>query len=155
MGSVYFYHLTRQSIETALYKLLEKALEKGWRIEVRMSDEFRLSWLDEKLWLGPDETFLPHGIAGSEYDSLQPILLTTHPAKNVQCVMAVEGAEISPLEISQKERVCILFNGNNAEELGKARQHWKSIVEAGCEAKYWSEESGSWQKSAEVNTKSD
>ena len=152
MGAVYFYHLTRQSIETALLKLLEKALEQGWRVEVRMSNECRLSWLDEKLWLGPDETFLPHGIEGGEHDDLQPILLTTHPAKNVQCVMSVDGAEISPSEIFQKERVCILFDGNIPEEVDTARRTWKSLVEAGCEAKYWSEESGRWEKNAEVNT---
>ena len=151
MGAVYFYHLTRQSVETALHKLLEKALEQGWRIEVRIPDESRLSWFDEKLWLGREENFLPHGIAGGEYDGLQPILLCTDPTENVQCVMSVEGAAISSEEIFQKERVCILFDGNNLEERDKARLQWKAVVKAGCAAKYWSEESGHWQKNTEVN----
>ncbi len=151
MGAAYFYHLTRQPLETALHRLLEKALEKGWRIEVRMPDLSRLSWLDEKLWLGPEEAFLPHGIAGGKNDNLQPILLCTQPAVNTQCVISVEGAEITTQEFIQKERVCILFNGNDPEDLDKARCQWKAVTEAGCEAQYWSEESGHWQKSAEAN----
>ena len=146
MGAVYFYHLTRQSVETALPKLLDKALNQGWRIEVRVPDASRLSWFDEKLWLGPEDTFLPHGTVGGKYDDLQPILLCTQATENVQCLMAVEGAEISPKEIFHNKRVCILFNGNNVEERNKARIQWKAVVEAGCEAQYWSEESGTWKK---------
>ena len=76
MGAVYFYHLTRQPLEHTLPVLLDKARQAGWRIAVRGTDPARMDWLDEKLWLGPEDGFLPHGRAGGPHDAEQPILLT-------------------------------------------------------------------------------
>ena len=77
MGAAYFYHLTRRPLEATLPTLLEKARGAGWRIAVRGVDAARMDWLDQKLWLGPEEGFLPHGLAGGDHDAHQPILLTT------------------------------------------------------------------------------
>ena len=151
MGTAYFYHLTRQPFEKALPQLIEKAVSAGLKVEVRMSDASRLSWLDEKLWLGPEDSFLPHGIAGGEYDYLQPVLLSTQSIDQSQCLMLVEGAEVSVEELNQKVRVCVLFEGNNNKELSKARNQWQEFNNAGCGLYYWSEESGHWQKKAEAN----
>ena len=46
---------------------------------VRGTDAGRLDWLDQKLWAGGDDAFLPHGLAGGPHDALQPILLTSGP----------------------------------------------------------------------------
>lgn len=73
MGAAYFYHLTRQPLEVALPALLEKASGASWRVEVRGTSLERMQWLDEKLWLGPDDGFLAHGLAGSDKDAHQPI----------------------------------------------------------------------------------
>ena len=59
MGAVYFYHLTRRPLEATLPMLLDKALDAGWRVLVRGTESARLDWLDEKLWLGPEDGFLP------------------------------------------------------------------------------------------------
>ena len=77
MGDVYFYHLTRQPLEHTLPALLGKARQAGWRIAVRGTDAARMAWLDDQLWLGADDAFLPHGLAGGPHDADQPILLTT------------------------------------------------------------------------------
>ncbi len=151
MGAVYFYHLTRQPLETVLPMLLEKSLAAGWRCAVRGVDVKRLEWLDEKLWLGREDGFLPHGLAGGDYDAMQPVLLTVEPeaANNPTAVLAIDGAEVTPEEVAPLERVSILFDGNDDAALARAREQWKALTEAGCVAQYWSQESGHWEKKAE------
>ena len=151
MGTVYFYHITRQPLERTLPLLLDKALDAGWRVEVRCPDSERAAWLDDKLWLTPEDGFLPHGLAGGEDDYLHPVLLTTHPAENVHCIMSLEGSDVSADEVREKDRVCILFDGNDETMLSHARHQWKMLSDAKCHAQYWSEETGRWQKKAEAN----
>lgn len=152
MGAAYFYHLTRGSLEETLPVLLGKARQAGWRIAVRGTDPQHLAWLDERLWQGPEDAFLPHGLAGGPHDADQPILLTTsaQATNNATCVMAVVGAVVSSEEVKTLDRVCILFDGTDPEAVQHARTQWKSLTDAGCSAQYWSEESGRWEKKAEV-----
>jgi DNA polymerase-3 subunit chi len=151
MGEAYFYHLTRRPLEAALPQLLEASLARGWRVAVRGGDAERLAWLDEKLWLGPEDGFLPHGLAGGAHDARQPVLLTTgrEMPNGAACLMAVDGAEVAPEEVETLERVCVLFDGNDAAALERARGQWAALTKAGCRAQYWSEESGRWEKKAE------
>ena len=151
MGAAYFYHLTRRPLEDTLSMLIGKALEAGWRVAVRGPDAGRLGWLDENLWLGPDEGFLPHGMAGGPHDADQPVLLTTGPtSNNATCVMTIDGADVTAEEVAAMDRVCVLFDGNDPEALNVARSQWKALKDAGASAQYWSEESGRWEKKAET-----
>ncbi|MEO0567406.1 MAG: DNA polymerase III subunit chi [Pseudomonadota bacterium] len=153
MGAVYFYHLTRQPLERTLPMLLEKARGAGWRVLVRGTDKARLDWLDEKLWLGPEEGFLAHGRAGGPHDARQPVLLTDSrgiAVNEAQCLMSVDGAEVTSEEVASFERACILFDGNDEAATAHARTQWKALTDAGCAAQYWSEESGRWEKKAEA-----
>ena len=151
MGAAYFYHLTRAPLEETLPILLEKSLSAGWRVAVRGRDAARLDWLDRQLWLGPEERFLPHGIAGGPQDADQPVLLTLDGAANdPACLMAVDGAEVAAEEVQRLERVCILFDGHDGDAVAQARLQWKALTGAGCAAQYWSEESGRWEKKAEA-----
>lgn len=152
MGAAYFYHLTRRPMEDTLVMLLGKARGAGWRVAVRGRDPGRMSWLDEKLWLGAEDSFLPHGLAGGPQDADQPVLLTTdaQAANAPHCVMSIDGAMVSPEEIAVLERVCVLFDGNDGQALDMARHQWKSLKDAGSSAQYWSEESGNWEKKAEI-----
>lgn len=130
--------------------LLGKSLQAGWKVAVRGTDLGRLDWLDQRLWQGPSDGFLPHGLAGGAHDALQPVLLTTGPAGNApDCVMCVDGAQITAQEVQDLARVCVLFDGTDAEAVQQARVKWKSLTDAGCSAQYWSEESGRWEKKAE------
>ncbi len=151
MGEVFFYHLTRQSLEAVLPMLLERARKAGWRVAVRGVDSRRMDWLDEKLWLGPDGSFLPHGRAGGPHDSDQPVLLTTgsETPNDAACIMSVDGAEISSDEVQRLERVCILFDGNDMSAVQVARNQWRTLTQTGCKAQYWSQESGKWLKKSE------
>jgi DNA polymerase-3 subunit chi len=151
MGAVFFYHLTRSRPEDTLRTLLGKSRQAGWRVLVRGKSEAMMERLDELLWLGPEETFLAHGIAGGAQDADQPILLSTAPEipNAAACVMSIEGAEVTPEEVDRLERVCILFDGGDDGAVTHARGQWKALTGAGCAAQYWSEESGRWEKKAE------
>ena len=152
MGAAFFYHLTRKPLEVTLPMLLEKARGAGWRVAVRGREAARMDWLDEKLWLGSEEGFLPHGRAGQPHEADQPILLTTEAVipNAATCVMTVDGAEVTPEEVQALERVCVLFDGNDEAAVQVARDQWKALTNAGCQAQYWSEASGRWEKKAEA-----
>jgi len=151
MGAAYFYHLTRRPLEAVLPMLLGKSLEAGWRVYVRGTAQERLIWLDDKLWLGAEEGFLPHGVEHGDHDADQPILLGTSEkaANGANCLMCVDGAAITADEATTMERTCVIFDGNDDEALNHARSQWKALVDGGCSAQYWSEESGKWEKKAE------
>lgn len=151
MSAAYFYHLTRRPIEATLPALLAKSLSAGWRVYIRGTDLDRLKTLDEKLWLGAEDSFLPHGIEGGEHDADQPILLGTQTsfANSASCLICVDSADVTSDEVQAMDRVCVLFDGNDETALGAARSQWKTLVDAGCSAQYWSEEDGNWQKKAE------
>ncbi|UWQ17151.1 DNA polymerase III subunit chi [Jannaschia sp. M317] len=152
MAEVYFYHLTRRSVVETLATLLPRCLSQGWRVAVRGTDAGRMAWLDEKLWQGPADSFLPHGLAGGDHDARQPILLTTGDAPNdPACVMLLDGAPISPAEVAPLARVCILFDGLDGEAVSLARGQWTALTGAGVGARYWSEESGKWEEKATKN----
>lgn len=152
MGAAYFYHLTRRPLEATLPVLLEKARSAGWRVAVRGTDAERMAWLDEKLWLGPEDAFLPHGLAGGAHDAAQPVLLTTGPGmpNTAQCLMSVDGATVAPDEVQRLDRVCVLFDGHDPAALEVARGQWKALAAAGCAAQYWSEASGRWEMKAQA-----
>lgn len=151
MGSAYFYHLTDSPLEATLPMLLGKAMEAGWRVVVRGTSDERLDWLDQKLWLLGDESFLPHGLAGGRHDAAQPILLTRDGtlANAPACVMAIDGAEIDPAEAREMERVCILFDGHDPGAVEAARGQWKALTDAGISGQYWAQQDGRWVKKAE------
>lgn len=150
MGAAYFYHLTRRPLEATLPLLLEKSLAAGWRVELRGRESQRMEWLDQKLWLGAEEGFLPHGLAGGPHDDLQPVLLTvgTDGVGGRSCLMAVDGVEVAADEVNAMERVCILFDGHDGQALERARAQWRDLTGAGCSAQYWSEDSGRWEMKA-------
>jgi DNA polymerase-3 subunit chi len=148
VGEAYFYHLTRAPLEVTLRVLLEKSLAQPWRVAVRGRTDAVLERLDGQLWLG--DGFLPHGMAGGAHDADQPVLLTTGSAGNTpDCLVSVEGADVTAEEVAAHTRVMILFDGHDPGAVETARAQWRMLTEAGSAAKYWSEEEGSWKMKAE------
>jgi DNA polymerase-3 subunit chi len=146
MGVLRFYHLTRAPVERTLPKLLRRAVEAGLRVQVRCPAPDRADWLDQALWLDPDDAFLPHGLSGGPHDALQPVLISGghQLADGITCLMSVEGAAVDPDEPARLDRTFILFDGHDADALAHARGQWKALTSVGVAAEYWSEASGRW-----------
>lgn len=151
MGAAFFYHLTRAPLEAALPGLIEKALAQGWRVAVRGRTEALLEHLDRALWL--HEGFLPHGRAGAPHAERQPVLLTAAAElpNGATCLMTVEGAEVTPEEVTALARTCLVFDGGDAAAVEAARAQWRTLSAAGVRAEYWSQADGPWRRQAEAN----
>ncbi|MCP5086072.1 MAG: DNA polymerase III subunit chi [Rhodobacteraceae bacterium] len=151
MAEVFFYHLTRSPLEQALPELLERVLARGWRALVRGADTNRLKWLDDRLWLWRDAAFLPHGLSGGAHDAGQPVLLTLDAENRnlADVLLLVDGAKTDPGEAGEFSRVCLMFDGNDAQAVEAARGEWKALTDAGIAAQYWAQEDGNWVKKAE------
>src|SRR6516164_4107811 len=50
MTEIVFYQLQRQPLERVLPTLIEKSLERGWRVVVQAASEERVEALDAHLW---------------------------------------------------------------------------------------------------------
>ena len=144
-----FYHLTASPAEETAGLLLGRALGAGWRVMLRGTDRARLEDLDARLWQGPADAFLPHGLEGGPHDADQPVLLGLGAIGNdAHALMLMDGASVDPSEAEGLERVWILFDGNDQASVAAARVQWKALTGAGLAAQYWSEESGRWEKKA-------
>lgn len=151
MGDVWFYHLTETSAEGALPRLLAPALGKGWTVELRGTSAQRMDWLDQALWGGVPDGFLPHGIAGGAHDALQPVLLTVagQDVPTRPCLMLVDSAPFDPAEAQVAERICVVFDAMDPDQMAHARDQWRMVTGAGLAAQYWAQEDGRWVKKQE------
>lgn len=151
MAEVLFYHLTQTPLERTLPDLLEKSLARGWRVLVKGGDASRLEFLDNVLWSYRDDAFLPHGKQGCEQAEDQPIYLTQadEQPNNPDLLMLVDGAAFPVEKMADFQRVCLLFDGNDADAVAAARVEWKATTDANLPAKYWAQDDGRWVQKAE------
>jgi DNA polymerase-3 subunit chi len=149
MTEILFYHLRGQTIEATLPSLLEKCLERQWRVVVQTSEE-RLDPLDSHLWTFRDDSFLPHGTWREPDHAVQPILLTPH-GDNLNAASVrflIDGAPM-PQDASNYDRIVLVFDGNDADAVACARVQWSEAKERGYDVTYWqADEGGRWQRMA-------
>jgi DNA polymerase III subunit chi len=147
---VLFYHLQRQPLERVLPTLLEKSLERGWRVVVQASSDERVDALDAHLWTYRDDGFLPHGTLKEAEAAEQPILITSGDdnANGAQVRFLVDGAPF-PDDTGAYERVVLLFDGDDPDAVAAARERWTEAKAQGFVATYWQpDEQGRWVKKA-------
>lgn len=150
MTEVLFYHLQDTTLEKVLPPLLEKSLERGWRVTVQAGSEERVDVLDGHLWTWRDDSFLPHGTWRDSDARDQPVVLVMDEGNpnqaNVRFI--VDGAGL-PEDCATYERVVLIFNGDDDEALGAARAAWSDGKSRGFDLTYWqTDERGRWQKRA-------
>ena len=150
MTEILFYHLKGQALEQVLPSLLQKSLQRGWRVVVQAASEERVEALDAHLWTWRDDVFLPHGTWREAEAAAQPILLTIkgdNPnAANVRFL--VDGVPM-PAEPAGYERVILLFDGDDPDARETARSRWSEAKTAGFAVTYWqSDENGVWRRQA-------
>jgi DNA polymerase-3 subunit chi len=147
---ILFYHLQHQPLERVLPALLEKSLERGWRVVVQSSSDERVEALDAHLWTYNDSSFLAHGTLKGGDAADQPILLTVEGdnrnAANVRFL--IDGAPL-PDDAENYERIVLIFDGEDDEAVAVARMRWTEAKDKGFAATYWQpDEQGRWVKKA-------
>jgi DNA polymerase III subunit chi len=150
MTEILFYHLQGQKLESVLPTLLEKSLERGWKVIVQGASEERIDALDAHLWTYRDDGFLPHGTWREPEAAAQPVLLTlTESNPNGAAVrFLIDGAPL-PTDAEAYQRVVLMFDGDDEEAVAAARAHWATAKTKGFEATYWqADERGRWTKKA-------
>jgi DNA polymerase-3 subunit chi len=149
MTEISFYHLTASTMEKALPKLLEKAVSSGFRSVVVTKDEAQSEQLNALLWSYDPNSFLPHGSRSDPHPEAQPIYITHEPeAPNSPDMLVITDGSALELDGSLK-RVLDLFDGQDEQQVEKARKRWKDYKAAGHAVSYFQQtETGSWKKAA-------
>src|SRR5258708_1597124 len=138
MTEVLFYHLQNMTLESVLPPLLEKSLERGWRVVVQSTSEERADALDAQLWTYRDDSFLPAATWRVTDAAEQPIVLAVEEGNpnQAQIRFLVDNASL-PADAGGYERVVMVFNGDDGDALGGARAAWTECKARGFTATYW------------------
>lgn len=137
MTEVLFYHLTESKLDEALPALIEKSLERDWRVAVEFTDTDARDELDVHLWTYRDDSFLPHGTDDGEEPERQPVLLTVlkENLNRANIRFFVNGA--TPGDLEGYDRAILMFDGYDPQELETARGEWKRLKAEGHALTYW------------------
>jgi DNA polymerase-3 subunit chi len=150
MTEVLFYHLQGQKLEGVLTPLLEKSLERGWKVVVQGATEERIDALDAHLWTYSDDGFLPHGTWREPDAAAQPVLLALDDRNPNEASVRflIEGASV-PDDAAAYARLVLVFDGDDDDAVAAARAQWTDARSMGFTATYWQpDEQGRWVKKA-------
>ena len=150
MTEVLFYHLQGKKLEGVLSDLLERSLERGWRVVVQAGSEERVDALDAHLWTYKDDSFLPHGTDRDPEATQQPVLFSISDgnpnAANVRFL--IDGAAL-PSDAENYQRIVLVFDGDDDDAVAAARAQWTEAKNRGFETTYWQpDDTGRWVKKA-------
>jgi DNA polymerase-3 subunit chi len=150
MTEVWFYHLQNQPLARALPALVEKAIERGWRVAIQTAGERDLKALDDLLWTYAAESFLPHGLASDPDCERQPVILTHEGGNPNGASLRIYAGEaevdLDPAS-SLYKRAILLFDGRVDSEVSAARRQWSRLKTQGFTLAYWQQsEEGRWEQ---------
>lgn len=156
-----FYHLTTSSLEHTLPTLLSRTLDAGKKALVRFGTKERMEWYDNYLWTFDERQFVPHGLTAGEFAVDQPILLShdeNAAENNADFLFWADGflptalqsdshIDVWPLDRGCA-RLCIMFSGQDPNQLSQARQLFKLALSLDDVAPtYWKQgDTGSWSQ---------
>jgi DNA polymerase-3 subunit chi len=150
MTEVLFYHLQGQKLEGVLTTLLERSLERGWRVVVQAGSEERIDALDAHLWTYRDDSFLPHGTSREPEAPHHPVLLSADEsnANGASVRFLIDGVQL-PENADAYQRIVLLFDGEDDDAVAAAREQWAAAKGRGFDASYWQpDDNGRWVKKA-------
>jgi len=149
MTEILFYHLERRPLEQVLPMLLEKCLEREWRCVVQCGSPERRDALDAHLWTYSEASFLPHGTEAQPQPERQPVLLATTDANPNGATVRFLLDGVSLPDPSAYQRMVLLFDGRDDEQVALARERWREAKGMGHALTYWQQdEDGRWVKKA-------
>jgi len=144
----WFYHLQRTTLERAVGPLLEKCLERNWRVLAVSPDATRRAALDEALWTYDDQSFLPHGQAEAEGldPADQPILISSaiENGNEASVALLMDGVDL-PVDAAF-ERCMVMFDDGDGATRQKAREQFKAAKDAGLTARYFQQSGRGWKE---------
>lgn len=148
MMEILIYQLQRQPLERVLPALIEKSVERGWRVIVQAASEERVEALDAQLWTFRDDSFLPHGTWQEAEASEQPILLTLNGDNpNGAAVRFLIDGPPMPADASAYQRIVLLVDGEDPDAVAAARAQWSEGKAKGFDVTYWRpDEEGRWRR---------
>jgi len=128
--------------------LLEKSLERGWRVVVQSTSQERADALDAHLWTYRDDSFLPHATWRVSDVQDQPIVLAVEEGNpnGAKVRFLIDNAAL-PADSETYDRMVLVFNGDDNGALAAARTAWADCKSRGFEVTYWQpDEHGRWQR---------
>ena len=139
-----FYQLGAAQPDSVIAAIAGKLLDEEQRLLLVAGDESLLARLDRQLWDQGAANFLPHGLAGGQDDTAQPIVLSTGTdAPNLARNLLIADGEWREAALAY-DRAFYLFD---AATLDAARLAWKLLAgREGVERNYWALEDGRWTK---------
>lgn len=149
MESVRFYHLTATSLESALPKLLEKIYQQGHRVTVLLDVPERVEYFDRLLWCFDPSSFLPHTKSEDALAIHSPIILATPSDRLTPSDVMMVCYDQFPenLNFENFKMCCVMFDGNNPNEVQAARQRWGILNKDEFLMTYWKQsEHGQWKQ---------
>ena len=141
-----FYQLGEATLESVVASVGQRLVGEGQRLLVVAEDAALLARLDRLLWDQGEASFLPHGLAGGNDDSAQPILLSSSiDAPNLARNLLIADGAWREAALGY-ERAFYLFDGDSLEG---ARLAWTLLAgREGVERHYWGHEDGRWVRKA-------
>ncbi|GAA5094041.1 DNA polymerase III subunit chi [Bartonella acomydis] len=144
---ILFYHLTQSTLGDILPTLVERALARFGKVIIQCVSKEQCDAIDMRLWIYSDEAFIGHGTACDQYPNLQPVFLTTgqENPNDSKIRFLIEGAVC--LDIEAYQRLVVIFDGQNDEQLNFARVQWKKYKMENHNLTYWQQtEDRCWEK---------
>lgn len=137
-----FYHLAATPLERVLPSICERLLAGGERLLIVTAPE-QIASLDRELWSHLPESFLPHGVAGTDRDGAQPILLASEvtPTNGARNVALADGLWRD--EALAFDRAFYFFDSATIDD---ARTSWRALKDReDAERHYWKQDdNGRW-----------
>ena len=137
-----FYHLTRDPADRLLPMIAQKTLGGDSRLLVVSADFDQIEKISAALWQSKPESFLAHGLAGSEEESAQPILISDDCAAANGATYIALADGIWRDETLAFERVFYLFT---PDQIDDARKAWRTLTaNEDATPRYWKQDGGRW-----------
>ncbi|MGH6633109.1 MAG: DNA polymerase III subunit chi, partial [Sphingopyxis sp.] len=142
-----FYRLTRDPVERVLPALATRILANGDRLLVVAASAMQRQAIDEALWTLQPASFLPHGMAGSSDEEIEPILISgtleTSPPNRASHLALADG-EWRDAALGF-ERTFLLFDNSRIDD---ARALWRTLAARDdVDNRFWKQdENGRWSE---------
>lgn len=137
-----FYQLTRDPAEKVIPFIAQRVLDDKGRLLIVSEVLAQRDLISASLWTARPDSFLAHGMSGTENADFQPILLSDElQATNGARMLAIADGKWRPVE-SHFDRIFYLFPPDKTDD---ARAAWRGLGE-GVEKRYWKQDGGKWMQ---------